>query len=387
MAKNIVICMDGTNNKVRAACNTNVVRMFAMLDLSDPAKQVAYYDPGVGTFSSPAAWTPFARTISRYAGLLFGAGLRQNLGEAYTYLMSAYEEGDKVFVFGFSRGAYNARALCGLLEVCGLLRKGEENLVPYLVGEYAQDQGKKKWAVLDQYAATFGRSFPVPGTRNDRRRDRFPVHFLGAWDTVKAAGQIGRTLRWPYTRQLPHVAIVRHAVALDEHRRPYKEYLVEAPKAQFGHALHQDRREVWFAGAHSDVGGTFEEGAHLSDIPLKWMAEEAVAAGLIVKARAYNTASRVEEADATGAVHAPGPLWRLLGSRRRTVPEGALVHASVQRRLAADPRYAKRLPGEHTFVDPDWEVQKPLARVAKVTRTLDLDAPKPRRRTRAAPSP
>ena len=77
MAKNIVVCLDGTNNQLRAAVNTNVVRLFNLLDLRDPDAQVAYYDPGVGTFSSPSAWSPPARTLSRYAGLMFGAGLRQ----------------------------------------------------------------------------------------------------------------------------------------------------------------------------------------------------------------------------------------------------------------------------------------------------------------------
>ena len=75
MAKNIVICLDGTNNQLKSAVNTNVVRLFAALDLSNPEVQVGYYDPGVGTFSSRAAWTPLARTVSRYAGLMFGAGL------------------------------------------------------------------------------------------------------------------------------------------------------------------------------------------------------------------------------------------------------------------------------------------------------------------------
>jgi uncharacterized protein (DUF2235 family) len=380
--KNIVICLDGTNNQVRAAANTNVVRLFSMLDLRDPTKQVAYYDPGVGTFSSPAAWTPLARTISRYAGLLFGAGLRQNLGEAYGYLMQTYEEGDRVFVFGFSRGAYNARALCGLLEACGLMRKGEENLVPYLVSAYARDEGRQKFKTLGEYSTLFGRSVAVNGSR---RRDRFPVHFVGVWDTVKTAGQIGRTLKWPYTRQLPHTSIVRHAVAIDERRRPYQEYLVEHPKPQFGHELHQDRKEVWFAGVHSDVGGMFAKGARLSDIPLKWMAEEAVAAGLLVKPRPYHDASKVDDAEATGKPHTPGWLWKLLGPHRRKVPRGALVHASVQSRIAVDPDYAKHLKLQHTFVDLGWKAEKPLSTRPRATRTVDLNAAAPPRRTRARP--
>ena len=111
---------------------------------------------------------------------------------------------------------------------------------------------------------------------------------------------------------------------------------------------------------HSDVGGMFETGARLSDIPLKWMAEQAVAAGLLVRPEAYDAASRVSLADATGDIHPMGRMWTLLGSHRRRPPDGASIHASVQARLAADPGYADRLPGPHVFVDPDWQQPKPL---------------------------
>ena len=179
MAKNIVICLDGTNNKLRAAVNTNVVRLFEMLYLSDPSTQVGYYDPGVGTFSSAAAWTPPARTISRYAGLMFGAGLRQNLGEAYSFLMSVWEPGDRIFIFGFSRGAYTARALTGMLEVFGIFRRGCENLVPYAISEYAKQDsgGPRDWAVLNEYAKVFGRDLHLDSQHG--HRDHAPIHFLG----------------------------------------------------------------------------------------------------------------------------------------------------------------------------------------------------------------
>jgi Uncharacterized alpha/beta hydrolase domain (DUF2235)/WD domain, G-beta repeat len=155
MAKNIVVCLDGTNNKLRAAINTNVVRLFAMLDLSRPDQQVGYYDPGVGTFSSSAAWTPVARAVSRYAGLMFGAGLRQNLGEAYSYVMSVYEPGDRLFIFGFSRGAYTARALAGLLEVFGVFRRGSDNLIPYAVSAYAKQERSDQQQWLGVNAVAF----------------------------------------------------------------------------------------------------------------------------------------------------------------------------------------------------------------------------------------
>lgn len=346
--KNIVVCLDGTNNQLRAAVNTNVVRLFRLLDLKDPAAQVAYYDPGVGTFSSPGAWSPPARALSRYAGLLFGAGLRENLGEAYSFLMNTYRPGDRIFVFGFSRGAYNARALTGMLDVFGVFRPDTENLVSYAVDAYARQERGHDEEFFDKLRV-YADTHAIDG------RGHTPVHFVGLWDTVKSAGNLTRQLRWPFTRQLPHARTIRHAVAIDESRRPFAPYLVDAPNPRHRPApRNQDLREVWFSGVHSDVGGMFAEGTRLSDIPLKWMADEALAAGLLVRTGRFAAMSKLEGVDPAGPIHTNNPAWRLLGAGRRTVPGNALIHASVRDRIAADPGYAKRLPAEPTFVYDDW---------------------------------
>lgn len=351
--KNIVVCLDGTNNQLRAADNTNVVRLLNLLDLSDPSRQVAYYDPGVGTFSSPSAWSPPARALSRYAGLMFGAGLRQNLGEAYSYITSTYESGDHIFVFGFSRGAYTARALTGLLEVFGVFRRGSETLIPYAVSAYAKQQRHDDpnfFAGLRVYAET----------HSVNRFGHTPVHFVGIWDTVKSAGTLTRQLRWPYTRQLPHATTVRHAVAIDEKRRPFAPYLVEHPKPDHLNAVkNQDLLEVWFAGVHSDVGGVFATGTKLSDIPLKWMADEAVLRGLLVRPSAYAQMSALSGVDPTGAHHVMPWYWDLLGPGRRTVPTNAFIHASVRERVAKHPAYAARLPDQPHYVCDDWRQPRP----------------------------
>ncbi len=350
MSKNIVICLDGTNNKVRSAKNTNVVRLYHLLDLDDPTKQVGYYAPGVGTFSSPAAWSTPARTVSRWAGLAFGAGLRQNLGAAYGYLMSVYEPGDTIYVFGFSRGAYTARALVGMLEVFGIFRRGAENLVPFAVAEFTNQSnaGERDWKVLREYAKTFGGKLGVD------RRDHAPVHFVGLWDTVKAAGSLRRELRWPFTRQLPHVSIVRHAVALDEWRSKYVEYLVSPVSPDHLIPTKQDLVQVWFAGVHSDVGGTYPDGVPLSDVPLKWIVDEARAHGLRVRSTRYRELCTLDRSIAVGEPHPNSRWWRLLGRRRRRPPEGANVHGSVADRVAADPTYRARLPEQYEVVDEDW---------------------------------
>lgn len=355
MPKNIVICLDGTNNKVRGSANTNVVRLFDMLYLREPRHQVAYYDPGVGTFSSPAAWTPPARLASRVAGLAFGAGLRQNLAEAYVYLMSVYEPDDRVFLFGFSRGAYTVRALSGLLDTVGLLRRGSENLVPYVVREYArnsrtEEMADQRFKVPREYARIFSRAV---GSTIDRT-DHFLLHFVGLWDTVKAAGDLLGEWRWPYTAQLPHASVVRHAIAIDEWRRPYRSYRVYPPR---DHLIHtdQDLQQVWFSGVHSDVGGVFDTGTRLSDLPLKWIAQDAVRHGLWVRQRKFKAAQQVDPRIATGPVHRMNILWRVLGTRRRRLPQDALIHASVARRIENDQAYGRRVPASVTVVDPDWD--------------------------------
>ena len=125
MGKNIVICCDGTGNEY-GRNNTNVVKLYASIVRDE--EQVAFYDPGVGTFSF------LGRTLGRQVGMLlgkaFGAGLQQNIEDTYRYLMDRFQPGDKVFLFGFSRGAYTVRSLAGMLHRCGLLQRGASTSFP-----------------------------------------------------------------------------------------------------------------------------------------------------------------------------------------------------------------------------------------------------------------
>lgn len=344
MSKNIVVCLDGTGNQLKAKGNTNVVRLYEMLDLSDPARQIAYYDPGVGTFSAQGAWTPLARRVTKLAGLAVGYGLRTNLAEAYTYLMQEYDEGDQLFIFGFSRGAYTARALAGLLHTIGLLRPGSENLVPYAVSVYARNKtlSRDDWTQLHGFAGAFSRK--VHG------RTSVPVEFMGLWDSVKAAGILRWNLRWLYTRQVPNVGTARHAVSIDEKRRPYREYLI-TPREEPPVPVVD---EVWFAGVHSDVGGTFEDDPRLPQITLKWMVEGAAAGGVILKEGAYRKSCTVSIGNASGTVHRMGWVWGLLTYRHRRVPAGARVHQSVRDRISADSGYGSKIPSSAVYEDEHW---------------------------------
>ncbi|GAA3990715.1 DUF2235 domain-containing protein [Streptomyces plumbiresistens] len=365
MPRNIVICLDGTGNQVGARNPTNVVKLYEMLSTDDPSHQLLYYDPGVGTMSSAGARGPLGHRLSRLSGLAFGTGLRANLAEAYTYLMRHWEPGDRVYVFGFSRGAYTARALVGMLNKPGLMRPGAENLVPYAVAKYAFNHDIDR---NQQEVARFSRAFcrhthtdPLWETvkRNDSKqvsRYAVPVAYLGLWDTVKAAGilRLGN-LRWPYTRSLPNAARIRHAVSLDERRRPYREYLVK-PRPQ---PARETLEEVWFAGVHSDVGGTFDhaKGAPLlSTVTLKWIVD-GVHEDLLFRAGAYAEATALTKEFAGAPVHRNGPLWFLAGRRSRAVPEDAVFHASVRVRQQQDRGYRRGLPDPDDlarWADPDW---------------------------------
>jgi uncharacterized protein (DUF2235 family) len=358
MAKNIVLCLDGTGNQIKARGTSNVVNLYEMLDLSDPDRQVAFYDPGVGTFGAQGAWTAWGKALTKLLGLTVGFGIKVNMAEAYTYLMQVYEPGDRVFVFGFSRGAYTARALAGMSHRGGLMRRGAENLVNYLVSAYTKGTSWKKddWDRIDRFAKSF--SVDHGGSLS------LPLHFLGLWDSVKALGLLRWNPQWLYTRQLPNARVVRHAVSIDERRRPYREYLVD-PFAT------PDRQEVWFAGVHSDVGGGFKEEVELSVVSLKWMTDRALDEELILRPRAYAKTCQLDATHARGRSHKAGWVWALLTFRTRTIqgysPDereapDPRIHQSVKDRMAADVTY--KLAVDHARIqwdDPDYLKPHPKA--------------------------
>jgi uncharacterized protein (DUF2235 family) len=358
--KKIVICLDGTGNQMKAKGHTNVATLFAMLDLSDPTKQIGYYDPGVGTLSAANARGAADRWISRMYGLAFGSGMRANVAEAYAYLMQCWQPGDELYIFGFSRGAYTARALVGMLNRPGLLRPGSENLVPYAVAQYAtnktfSDDDKQNMREFSHAFCWGTEARPLsPPWANDTYEMHWhavPIKYLGVWDTVKAAGilRLGN-LRWPFTHQLFNVRQIRHAVSIDEYRRPYHEYLAD-PR-------HHGLEEAWFAGVHSDVGGTFEDDPRLAKIALKWIVDGTVQ-DLHLRSDSYPKQCTIDESFAEGTRHRMGKIWFLAGTRHRSLPNSAKLHASVRARRKADPSYLPKLANadrDDRWADPDWTV-------------------------------
>ncbi|HKA21141.1 MAG TPA: DUF2235 domain-containing protein [Blastocatellia bacterium] len=274
MPRNFIICCDGTNNQFGPQ-NTSVVRLIQVLD-RDPTKQRLYYDPGVGTLPEPSVFTALGKKISEVIGLAFGGGLTWKVEEAYSYLMDYWEPGDQVFLFGFSRGAYTARVLAGLLHQLGLLPRGNQNLVPYVMRLFSSIRKSEPgqggyWELCDQFRWTFSR----PIFQGDDKR-HFRVHFLGVWDTVSSVGWVWDPAKFPFTARNPSIDIVRHAVSIDERRWFFRQNLTHAADGQ-------DLQELWFPGVHSDVGGGYAESdGGLWRAAFEWMLGEAMKAGLFV---------------------------------------------------------------------------------------------------------
>lgn len=265
--KRIVLCFDGTWNQPADDAipedhqvETNVRRFFESVNMTgdDGVSQKTWYNAGVGT-----------SFVNKLAGGAFGALLDAHILDGYRHLVEQYASGDEIYVLGFSRGAYAARSLVGMLRNCGLVKPGFGALkIAMAYGIYRTRQD----GVDSEVAVAFRKMFARKVT----------IKFLGVWDTV---GSLGIPLR--FTRQINAklyefhdtklssiVENACHAIALDEHRIDYGVCLWN-PDADVGQTLEQR----WFCGAHSDAGGGYPS-RKLSDLPLRWMQDQAAGLGL-----------------------------------------------------------------------------------------------------------
>ena len=276
MAKKIVLCFDGTWQDSND--NTNVIKIYRSIlgedrsrnqvDETDPphcAPTIKWYDEGVGT-----KWR------NMVPGGLFGRGLAKNILEGHKFLADNYDSGDEIYLFGFSRGAYTARSLAGMIRNIGLIRgcytkEKEVECNPVLMNGFRLYQRRDGSADTEE-AKFFRSKYSICNVE---------IRFLGVWDTVGSLGAPPRSLDWVDRGYDFHDTtlsrIVRnayHALAIDETRPEFMPTLwTSAPKE--GQTLEQ----VWFAGVHWEVGGG-GECSTLADVPLQWMQEKAMANGL-----------------------------------------------------------------------------------------------------------
>ena len=261
MAKQkLILLFDGTWNDPED--QTNVYRITRLLhDDDDGIRQRFYYDPGVGTSK-----------FQRFSGGAFGYGLNKNLRQGYDWLARHYSEGDEIWIFGFSRGAYTARSLVGMIRKCGLVHVVTPGLLDKAEHIYRKRDCHPDSEVCKEFKDRFS------------RQPR--IHFIGVWDTVGALGVPGTNLfkrkyDWHDTELSSIVDHAYQAVALDEHRSAYNVSLWTSKdgKQKTGNRNVEQR---WFIGAHANVGGGYGAGDTLADIPLSWMLTKAQQAGLKV---------------------------------------------------------------------------------------------------------
>ncbi|GAC1417136.1 MAG: hypothetical protein NVSMB62_07430 [Acidobacteriaceae bacterium] len=301
--KNLVICCDGTGNEFGSELamrpdgtrtfendNSNVVRLYTCLRVDE--SQVAYYHPGVGTMADPNRKWKIERWWSKVKGLAFGLGFTDNMADAYRFLMDNYATGDRIYLFGFSRGAYTVRALAGALNLYGLLCSGNEGHLSYLLRMYS-DASQKAFKTLDHTVprrlseTTQSRVFRETFSR------QVTIHFMGVWDTVSSVGWVWDPVKLLYDGQNPIIRRGRHAISVDERRcffqampwgRPMSlndESLTAEARLKLEKALDpgwvkQDIVQAWFPGVHSDVGGSYrlsQSGPAIT--AFEWMLEEA----------------------------------------------------------------------------------------------------------------
>jgi len=364
MPKNIVVCCDGTANEF-AENRTNVIKLYSALVQDDPG-QATFYHPGIGTMEPFGSLSPLTRRMTRLLGMAVGYGLENDISDVYTFLINTYDPGDKIFLFGFSRGAFTVRAVGSLIHWYGLIRRDNGPLIPYairmLMGIQRAQESKSAvteyFSLAKEFSATMAHAKPT-------------IHFVGIWDTVSSVGWIENPLHLPSEANNPDIEIGRHAVSIDEHRAFFRSHLWQLPADHTKPHGPRDLKQVWFPGVHCDVGGGYPESeSGLSKYALRWMLHEAKAAGLLVDSSreldvlGLNPGSLYAPARPDAKMHEsltgawniaefiPKKHWnaskqcwehRMNLYRRRQIPPGSLVHESAYLR---DADYQKRIPSD-----------------------------------------
>jgi len=366
MTRSIVICSDGTGNSFQRH-ESNVARLVQHLALDDHDVQVVVYDQGIGTDDRrwreieqyaaavrdpaalrvlrapnestfrPAEWTSLA------LGLAFGYGLAANVRQMYEALAELYESGDRVFLFGFSRGAFTVRSLAGLLYRCGLAARD---------GHDDRQLFDRAWAL---YQPMQPARDEIAHFRSAEGQRDCAVHFLGVWDTVKSYGGV-RPVMLPHLRHNPIVRAVRHAVALDEQRGWFDvttwgrldldrergaawSRLSDAERTAIDA---QDIEEVWFRGCHSDVGGGNGD-PKTERIALRWMVGEAVAKGIAINDAGRTLLEPRKEPERAEIHESHTAGWRAV----ETVPRLTIDNSGTwPRRVRAPAPNARREPSK-----------------------------------------
>lgn len=325
MKKRIVICADGTWNRPEKDLSkdfpTNVLKLARAIKPYDKEKvpQQVFYDWGIGSYYDPVA------------GGATGKGLHKNIMDDYRYIVQNYSPGDELYLFGFSRGAYTIRSLCGLINNCGIVKRPDAALIQDAFNHY-----KKSGTA---YAPKGDKSVQFRKEHSHKSRE---IKFTGVWDTVGAMGIPLSFLglfddkdEFYDTKIGKNICIARHALAIDEHRSDFVPTIWKARD-------NMDLKQVWFAGSHSDIGGSYKpenDGTLLSDIPLSWMIKQARETGLAFEPHLEQNINQKPTAKLHNSRRS---FYRVKKKYYRPIDHGlgeVMVHKSVKLRWDQDDKY------------------------------------------------
>ncbi len=354
-SRQIVVLCDGTNaNLTGGRADTLVVTLAELLAAHPDPQRVVMYDPGVGHSAElPGAgmWDRVGRWWARVEGLIQGRGVFENIVEGYAFIVRHWQPGDEIFVFGYSRGAFTARSIAGLVNRFGVVRPESESVYTTLLSIYLSRE--KPGDPASQQAI---RLF----TPEDARKVR--VQYVGVWDTVEAVGLPPFRARISVAPTLAGKRFmhVRQALALDERRRMYQPRIYEQPDGAFETAFRDigSVQQRWFRGAHADLGSQVPHGeAGLGCEAFHWIVSEAVCNGLTLRDSngPLNTEVAVERAVRGLPVRASSKAELPWGGR-------AMLHDALQANaLWALTGLAPRDPRLHLHRDkPDQYQHQPM---------------------------
>ncbi len=393
--RQLVICCDGTNNNLTGGVSdTNVVKLAQLVANAQVGTgDLLFYDPGVGNpgeLPGATVLDTWGRMAERLGGLAFGRGVYENMAESYAFLMQHYRTGDEIYIFGFSRGAFTARSLAGMVNMFGVLQPHMASMLPTLLHVYFSDRETQK-DKMDDIAGQISNLFAGGSAR------KVEIKFVGVWDTVDSVGM------WPFNAKITAVPTVekkmflhvRQAIALDEHRAQFKPRLFindNGSSGSNGAYLTATGKPVtveqlWFRGSHCDVGGGYEAGfTAISDQAFAWLVSEAVSCGLALRAGATlldtEAAVLAALAAASGAQVGPPTTMPVVSSTLRKTSLWALTGLAVrdtQKVVLDDDRVFFVKPVEHASVaatlpqfpaDTVWATPRPKTALVACTVTM-----------------
>lgn len=358
MTKNILVFADGTGNEgglLPDESRTNVYKLYRATrtgpdSIIDPKQQLALYVPGIGTPAPghSSGWSRLKETVQQ----MFGFGITKKIIDCYVALIGVWEPGDRIYLFGFSRGAYTARCLSHVLEVCGIPRSEPNG------NSLSLDPKSLRRVAKEAVSCVYWLGMPRDGAEIDNRAGQFRIsyksdagraagasaYFIGIWDAVAAIGWQRFFPDWAYDRHFASdVQYARHLQSIDEGRKDFK----RVPWGGSGTVKWPDRQDepeqfdqIWFAGNHADIGGSYPENeSRLSDITLAWMIDfittEIPEAGRVLvdktMLRLYPSADGMMHDECMVGMGGTSLHW---SKAARDVPDTAQLHKTVYERLA-----------------------------------------------------